>query len=32
MNVKNIYRVFTDKSLMRETVVNKEYCKLLAIS
>jgi len=28
--IKNIYRVFTDKTLMREKVVNKEYCKQLS--
>jgi hypothetical protein len=27
--IKNVYRCFTDKALMREKVVNLEYCKLL---
>jgi len=27
--IKNIYRIFTNKSLMRERVVNKQYCKPL---
>ncbi|MDR3236001.1 MAG: bacteriophage abortive infection AbiH family protein [Prevotellaceae bacterium] len=28
--VKNIYRIFTNKSMMREKVVNKEYCELFS--
>ena len=30
--IKNIYRVFTNKTLMREKVVNKEWCKAFPIS
>ena len=29
--VKNIYRTFTDKALMRDKVVNQEYCSELKV-
>ena len=29
--VKNIYRTFTDKALMRDKVVNQEYCRKLEV-